>query len=361
MMFPLIEDSSKQMLKHLKQLSKTEIIIEVNVRELAEKFTSNVTSSCIFGFDGKSFSINHEEAIFYKMGVQLMNATKRIIIFSFIASALPFLTQFYKLSYVPKTVYDFFRTLTKDATELRKEDKTERKDFLDHLLYLKEKKNISSIQMAAHALTFFFDGFGTSRLGLTMTLYEIAKSKKVQEQLRLEIQENIDEIVDFEKLTDLVYMEAVVTEGLRMYPPVPNLSKICTADTELPGLKDHKLNINKGMIVIMPLYSIHRNPEYYENPDEFCPERFMPENGGVKKYEDNCTFLTFGTGPRTCLGRKFGKTQIKIALVEILRNFEISVCSRTPKEAVFDPVKYIVQPVNGMWLQFKRLDSVNSN
>lgn len=356
MMFPLIEDSSKQMLNYLKQLSKTESTFELNIRELAEKFTSNVTSSCIFGFDGKSFSPNPEAAIFYKMGVQLMNATKRIIIFSFIASALPFLTKFYKLSYVPKTVYDFFRTLTVDAQELRKTDRTERKDFLDHLIFLKEKKNIPNIQMAAHALTFFFDGFGTSRLGLTMTLFEIARNSRVQNRLRQEIQENIDEIIDFETLTDLPYMEAVVTEGLRIYPPVPNLSKICTADTELPGLKDHNLKIEKGMIVLMPLYSIHRNPEYYENPEKFDPDRFMPENGGVKKYEDNCTFLTFGAGPRTCLGRKFGKTQIKIAVVEILRNFEISVCSRTPKEVVFDPVKYIVQPVNGMWLQFKRLN-----
>lgn len=55
-------------------------------------------------------------------------------------------------------------------------------------------------------------------------------------------------------------------------------------------------------MLLLPYYSIHHDPEIYVKPDEFRPERFDDSVGGVKKYKDNCTFLTFGDGPRICLG-----------------------------------------------------------
>lgn len=80
------------------------------------------------------------------------------------------------------------------------------------------------------------------------------------------------------------------------------ISKKCMEAIEVIGAKDKKLQIEKDMIVVIPIYSIHRDKEYYENPDEFLPERFDEENGGIKKYKDMGVWLPFGVGPRTCLG-----------------------------------------------------------
>lgn len=60
----------------------------------------------------------------------------------------------------------------------------------------------------------------------------------------------------------------------------------------------------------MPIYSIHRDSKYYENPNEFRPERFVIQNGGVKKFKDMGVFLAFGDGPRQCLGKYSSKINI---------------------------------------------------
>lgn len=87
-----------------------------------------------------------------------------------------------------------------------------------------------------------------------------------------------------------------------MYPPFGMTSRCCTTTTTLYDYKDKPIKIEKDLIAMIPLWSIQRDPEYYPNPLKFNPERFSPENGGVKKYKDMGVFLTFGDGPRICLG-----------------------------------------------------------
>lgn len=60
--------------------------------------------------------------------------------------------------------------------------------------------------------------------------------------------------------------------------------------------------IEKPLIVIVPVYSIHHDPEHYPNPNVFNPERFSEENGGLKQYKEKGVFLGWGDGPRICLG-----------------------------------------------------------
>lgn len=355
-LFPLIQDTSNQMINYLQQQCKHNNNLELNARELSTKFTGNVTASCIYGFDGKSFTNNANDSVICKMGVALLRATKRIIIFSSITGALPFITKFYKLTYIKRPIYDFFYGITKTSVELRLKTKSNQTDFIEFLLQLKEKRNISVVEMAAHALTFFFNAFETSGFGLAMTLYQLAKHPVVQKRLRQEIVDNLNESLNYENISDLPYLEAVLAEGFRIYPPVSNLVKICTAETELPGIKGHNLKIEKGMVVLIPVYEIHHNSDYYENPEFFNPDRFMPENGGVKKYEENCMYLAFGAGPRVCIGKKFAKTQLKHALASIVRHFELTVSEKMNEDIRFDPNQFILQPINGLWVNLKKID-----
>lgn len=92
----------------------------------------------------------------------------------------------------------------------------------------------------------------------------------------------------------------MILESLRMHPPAAFTSRLCNKTTELQASNGKKVNIEKGMSVYVPFYNFHYDPEYYENPDKFMPERF--DDGKLKEFENKGVFLPFGGGPRVCLG-----------------------------------------------------------
>lgn len=85
---------------------------------------------------------------------------------------------------------------------------------------------------------------------------------------------------------------------------VGTLTRRCTTPTTL-NYHGKPIKIDKDVIGIIPVWSVQRDAKYYTDPDEFIPERFDAENGGVKKYRDMGVFMPFGDGPRQCLGEQF--------------------------------------------------------
>lgn len=117
-------------------------------------------------------------------------------------------------------------------------------------------------------------------------------------------------------------------------------------------MKGKSVVIEKGMNVFIPLYQFQRDAEYYPMPLEFKPERFDAEHGGVKAFKDKGVFLTFGDGPRVCLGMKFATMQSKVAIIEVIKNFKISVNDKTEKKLVNDPAEFMNVKRGGLWLDF---------
>lgn len=140
-----------------------------------------------------------------------------------------------------------------------------------------------------------------------------------------------------------------------MHPPFTSISRECTEDIELEYQKGKKVVIERGTNVYLPLYQMQRDAEYYPKPNEFTPERFDPEHGGIKAFKDKGLLLTFGDGPRICMGMKFAMMQAKRAVVEVIRNFNISVNDKTEPTVVFDPAEFINIKRGGVWLDYKPL------
>lgn len=87
-----------------------------------------------------------------------------------------------------------------------------------------------------------------------------------------------------------------------MHPPLAVTSRDCTIPMELQASNGSKVQIEKDVTVLISILNIHYDPEYYENPEKFMPERF--DDGKLKEYKNKGVYLAFGGGPRVCLGRK---------------------------------------------------------
>ncbi|CAF0708583.1 unnamed protein product [Brachionus calyciflorus] len=89
----------------------------------------------------------------------------------------------------------------------------------------------------------------------------------------------------------------------------------------------------KDLMIFVPLYALHHNPEIYPDPDRFDPERFNDEN---KQKRENNTYLPFGNGPRNCLGMRFALLEMKLALALTLSKFRFETCDKTPEKIEID-------------------------
>uniref|UniRef100_A0A3Q3JXU8 unspecific monooxygenase n=2 Tax=Monopterus albus TaxID=43700 RepID=A0A3Q3JXU8_MONAL len=117
------------------------------------------------------------------------------------------------------------------------------------------------------------------------------------------------------------YLDSVVNESLRLYPIIFRVERVAKATVEIDGLV-----IPKGMVITVPTWTLHRDPNLWPEPEEFRPERFSKEN---KETIDPYTYMPFGAGPRNCIGMRFALVLIKLAIVEILQRYSFSVCKET--------------------------------
>nr|CAD7580955.1 unnamed protein product [Timema californicum] len=192
--------------------------------------------------------------------------------------------------------------------------------------------------LAAQCFVFFLAGFETSATTISCCLHELAVNPDIQERLRKEVDTVLIKHggqITYEALQDLKYMDAVVYETLRKYPPAGSLTRFCTKDYQIPGTN---VNIDKDVKVVIPVYAIHHDPKYYPDPEKFDPERFSTEN---IKSQPNCTYLPFGEGPRNCMGLRFGLMQVKVGLTALLSKYKFSVCEKTSIPVTFCPISFI--------------------
>lgn len=118
-------------------------------------------------------------------------------------------------------------------------------------------------------------------------------------------------------------MNACVQETLRMFAPLIRLERVCTRDwTHEPS----GLQVPKGMVIQIPIQTIHYDPKYYPDPEAFKPERFLPEN---KEQLNPYTFLSFGHGNHNCIGMRFAKEEIFLATTNVLKSFTFKETAET--------------------------------
>lgn len=349
-MYPLIEDICKHLITFIDKETRIVGDSGIDARELSAKFTTDVVSSCIFSLDAGS--LKDKDALIRKMGKEMFKPNLRTMFIFIMSELCPSLNKLLRIPFIPKYVEQFFAKIMREAAQ-------HKADVLQYLLALQEKKNLNDVEMVANAITFFLDGFETSSVAMSLILFEIARDQRVQEKLRREIQEAEEEgPLTMDVIADLPYLDQVVYEALRLNPPATLLSKKCIADCEMPLTRDGKQRflVKAGTSITIPVLDIHTDPENYENPLEFSPERFDKDRGGIKAFMEKGALLPFGLGPRMCLGQRFALTQMKAGLVDIVKYFEVSVNEKTKVPFVLAPKEFMYVPDGGIWVDFKKLE-----
>ena len=171
----------------------------------------------------------------------------------------------------------------------------------------------------------FAAGTDTSSFALEVAMAEIMCNPRVMTKLQAEVRNNTpkgQDMVEEENLANMTYLKAVVKETLRLHPPLPLLIphlSMAESEVDVAGY-----TVPSGAWVMVNSWAINRDPEWWEKPEEFLPERFM-EGGSASAVDfrgNDFQFLPFGAGRRICPGITFGLAVVELMLASLLFHFD---------------------------------------
>nr|QST15027.1 CYP4BY3 protein [Diaphanosoma celebensis] len=212
----------------------------------------------------------------------------------------------------------------------------ERLAFLDLLLTAAANgADLSDDDIREEVDTVMFAGHDTTASSMTWFLHCISKHPEVQRKLLDEVDAifgDSDRPCSTHDATELKYLECCVKEALRLYPSVPFVMRRLTED-----VRTGDYTLPAGVTVAMLIFGMHRNPRVFDDPDQFRPERFLPENSAGRH---PFAFIPFSAGPRNCIGQKYGLLEVKVVLSTLLRRFRFS--SGDGSSALYHPSSQVV-------------------
>ncbi|XP_033752184.1 cytochrome P450 3A11-like isoform X2 [Pecten maximus] len=335
-MIPLVQEACDTLVNSFRDSMKRGDEGQVELRRLFGGFSMDVISSTAFGIHVDSQSNPDDKFVAHAKNMfESSTISSPWIILILLFPALKPLLLKLGASIFPKDSMAYFRKLTIQLLEERRQNKeTGRADFLQLMIDSQEgkedsdksndstdhkvsgQKGISFEGILGNAEIFFAAGYETTSITLTMNAFNLAMNPDCQERLRQEIKEKIgDDMVDYENVQKLEYLDMCISETLRMYPPAMRIERVCVKTTKV---KD--ITIPAGMAISVPVYAMHHDPEVWEKPDVFNPERFSPTE---KAKTDSLDYIPFGHGPRNCIGMRLALIEAKMATAYVVRKFPV--------------------------------------
>jgi cytochrome P450 family 9 len=383
-MFSLISQSGEQFVNHF--LRKNEDLITLEMKDTLTRFANDVIASTAFGVECDSLKERNNE--FYLMGKEATNFggvwfTIKVIAFV----AIPKLCGVLNIGLFSQKVAKFFTKLIKSNIESREKHGIVRPDMVNLLMEARKsgmtheetqpqqdagfatvqeselvkstktrKAEITDQDITSQALGFFFAGFDSVSSLMCLMSHELGVNPDIQERLIQEVDDTLETCngkLTYEALSGMKYLDMVVSEALRKWPAGVAVDRVCTKPyTIQPKTPDEKpVHLEKNALIWLPIMGLHRDPQYWPDPDRFDPERFSEENkANINPY----AFLPFGSGPRNCLGSRFALLEIKTLFFYILSHFEIVPVEKTQIPLQLSRKTFNLTAEKGFWLGLKR-------
>ena len=170
-------------------------------------------------------------------------------------------------------------------------------------------------------------GHETTTQALTWTWYLLAKHPEIEDKLRAEISDALGgRTPTFADLPNLKYTLMVFQEAMRLYPPFWLLSRTAINADEINGYRVPP----RSEILLIP-YITHRLPKYWEQPEEFYPEHFLPEKVASRP---RFAYFPFGGGPRQCIGNNFALMEAQLVIATIVQKYRLCLADERPVKPV---------------------------
>jgi len=221
---------------------------------------------------------------------------------------------------------DYMREMIREREAAEVQDKH---DLFSSLIHANKEEmegvNLTEDELMGNIFIFLVAGHETTAHTLSFTFALLALYPEIQEKLF----EHIKSIISdgrrptYDDIPKFTYVMAVYNETLRLFSPVSSVSKMAPEDTSIVvgncfNDEQKRIPIPKGTQIAIHVPGVQRNPRYWENPNEFVPERFLGD-------WNKDALVGFSVGPRACLGRKFNETEGVAAIVSLISRYKIEL------------------------------------
>ncbi|XP_054156810.1 cytochrome P450 3A11-like, partial [Oppia nitens] len=215
----------------------------------------------------------------------------------------------------------------------------------------KQSIKLTDYEIQGNCIFFYIAGYRNASITLGFVAHILVNYPDIQERVRQEVRELYasDGRLDYNTLSKLEYMECVINETMRLYPPsVAFATREANADYTYDNI-----TIPKGTVIQFANYYMHRDPDYWPEPEKFDPERF---SSGRRHEWHPYSWQTFGNGPRSCVGLRLAYFEMKLCLAKLLINYRLEPGPRTELGDIVRETKLIsMVPKNGVFVKIVKI------
>jgi cytochrome P450 len=212
---------------------------------------------------------------------------------------------------------------------------------------------MSDKQILDESRVLFIAGFETTAMALIWTWYLLCKNPDCYQKVLQEVDSVLEgRSPTYADLPRLPYCLQVFKEVLRLYPPAPMIRREALHDIEIDGYQ-----IPQGGTILVSAYTLHRQPEYFPNPEQFDPERFSPEREReIPRY----AYLPFGAGPRVCLGNHFAMMEGHLQLATLAQRVIFTLVPGQPPVNFDTEHNLALRPKGGIAVRVQKRERTHS-
>jgi len=219
-------------------------------------------------------------------------------------------------------------------------------DLLSMLLQARDEDDgvtMTDEQVRDEALTLFLAGHETTSNALTFTWYLLSQNPDKAEKLHEELDRRPAGTLTVDDVPNLKYTECVIAESMRLFPPAWAIGRLATEKHQFG-----EFAIPKGALVLVSPYVAHRDPRFWENSDQFDPERW--ESQSVKEAGQKNIYFPFGGGVRRCIGESFAWTEGILLLATLARKWRLGL---VPEQKIGLQPLITLRPKYGMKMRIE--------
>ncbi|XP_022222750.2 cytochrome P450 9c1 [Drosophila obscura] len=371
LMFELIQACNVEAVAYIERQLAENGATELELKDFFTRYTNDVIATAAFGIQVNSFKDPNNE--FFYIGQRVSDLSLWVVLKVVLYVLLPKLMKALRVPVIDMNNVEYFKKLVFGTIQHRKEHKIVRPDMIQQLMEAQrlfreeqaaqasqetttqeDRAEFNDEDLLAQCLLFFSAGFDTVATCLSFTSYELLMNPEAQDKLYEEIMATEAQLggkpLDYDTLMGMKYLDCVVSESLRMWPPAYILDRMCGSDFQLHDEEGKLvLNLKKDDLINIPVVALHHDPDNFPQPEQFRPERFDDDHKHeIKPF----SYLPFGIGQRSCIGNRLALMEVKALLYQLVRRFRLEPTERTTTDMMGSIAGFHMMPRESFWCKF---------